>query len=171
MVMSRLLGGRRRGFTLLELLVVIAIIAVLAALLFPALVAAREASRGSTCKNNLRQFGIGMNVYADHNRDYFCSGAFDWNRDGVPTEVGWVADLVNNGINVNEMLCPSNEFKLSEKYNDLVGGSTGTPSCNIDHSGSAPRTQPDGTIVLNIGRLILGTYSGSWPSPWGTTYS
>src|SRR5262245_53369184 len=98
-------SSRRSGFTLLELLVVIAIIAVLAALLFPALVAAREASRGSTCKNNLRQFGIGMNVYADNHKDFFCSGAFDWRRDGVPTEVGWIADMVNGGINVGGMLC------------------------------------------------------------------
>src|SRR2546422_10128978 len=99
---------RSGGFTLLELLVVIAIIAVLAALLLPALVAAREASRGSTCKNNLRQFGIGFNVYADNNRDFLCSGTFDWRRDGVPTEVGWVADMVNSGINAGQMLCPSN---------------------------------------------------------------
>src|SRR2546422_7534965 len=98
----RTLRGHR-GFTLLEMLVVILIIAVLAALLLPALVAAREASRGSTCKNNLRQIGIGLNIYADNNRDFLCSGAFDWKRDGVPTEAGWVADLVNNGINVGEM--------------------------------------------------------------------
>jgi prepilin-type N-terminal cleavage/methylation domain-containing protein/prepilin-type processing-associated H-X9-DG protein len=167
-------SSRDRGFTLLELLVVIAIIAVLAALLFPALVAAREASRGSTCKNNLRQFGIGMNVYADNHKDFFCSGAFDWRRDGVPTEVGWIADLVNGGINVNEMLCPSNEFKMSEKYNDLLGVINSSPnsfSCNVDHSGSMPRTQPDNTVVMNIGRLILGTFSGTWQSPWGTQYS
>jgi prepilin-type processing-associated H-X9-DG protein len=158
----------------LELLVVVMIIAVLAALLFPALVAAREASRGSTCKNNLRQIGIGMNVYADYNKDYFCSGAFDWRRDGVPTEVGWIADMVNNGINTQEMLCPTNEFKLSEKYNDLLGVINSSPasfSCNVDHSGSMPRTMPDGSVVMNIGRLILGTYSGSWQSPWGTSYS
>ena len=165
---------RRKGFTLLELLVVIMIIAVLAAFLLPALVAAREASRGSTCKNNMRQFGIGMNVYADNQKDFFCSGAFDWRRDGVPTEVGWVANLVNGGINVGQMLCPTNEYKLSEKYNDMLGlvnSSSGGFSCGVDHSGSMPRTNPDGSVNMNIGRLILGTYSGSWQSPWGTTYS
>jgi prepilin-type N-terminal cleavage/methylation domain-containing protein/prepilin-type processing-associated H-X9-DG protein len=167
-------SSSRRGFTLLELLVVIAIIAVLAALLFPALVAAREASRGSTCKNNLRQFGIGMNVYADNHKDYFCSGVFDWRRDGVPTEVGWVADLVNGGINVGGMLCPSNEYKMVEKYNDLLGvinSSSGGFSCGVDHSGSMPRTEPDGSVKINVGRLILGTYPGTWQSPWGTSYS
>ena len=77
--------GRRPGFTLVELLTVIAIIGVLIALLLPAINAAREASRNATCKNNLRQIGLGMHAYAEANRGYFCSGAFDWLRDGAVT--------------------------------------------------------------------------------------
>ncbi len=92
----------------------------------------------------------------------------------MPTEVGWVADLVNNGIVTGNMLCPSNEFKLLEKYNDLLGlvnSSSGGFSCGVDHSGSMPHLLPDGTIEVNPGRLILGTWTGSWVSPWGTVYS
>ena len=64
----------KKAFTLVELLVVIAIIALLMALLLPALERAREQGKRAMCLNNLRQLMIAWNVYADDNDDRIITG-------------------------------------------------------------------------------------------------
>jgi prepilin-type N-terminal cleavage/methylation domain-containing protein len=60
-----------KGFTLIELLVVVAIIAVLVALLLPAIAKARNLAKVTTCQNNLRQIGLSLALYTGEFNDYY----------------------------------------------------------------------------------------------------
>ena len=82
---------RHENFTLIELLVVIAIIAILAAMLMPALQKAREAGKEISCKNNMVHIGKATEQYSSDNREYFVPRQVTWT--GVTTENkpwGWV---------------------------------------------------------------------------------
>jgi prepilin-type N-terminal cleavage/methylation domain-containing protein/prepilin-type processing-associated H-X9-DG protein len=74
----------KSGFTLIELLVVIAIIAILAALLLPALARAREAGYRSGCLSNLKQWGLAMNMYLDDNAQVFPDAKLTNGTPGLP---------------------------------------------------------------------------------------
>jgi len=152
----------QNGFSLIELLVVVSIICLLTAMLFPALNLARESSRQATCASNLRQFYITM--AARHQRGQpLCSGAFDWRYDGCVTEIGWVADLVKEGVPVGNMLCPSNPCQISRTFNDLLNLNVSPTDDCVDRLGSPSVTEPDGTITRNPCRAIveLGLAPGS----------
>ncbi|MEY4387483.1 MAG: hypothetical protein RLY20_2766 [Verrucomicrobiota bacterium] len=100
-------GDSRKAFTLIELLVVIAIIAILAAMLLPALATAKEKAKRIACVNALKQLGLALHMYGSDNQEWLPTGVRD---DGMEHTI-WIGSSTYNSIKqysaTNMTTCPN----------------------------------------------------------------
>jgi len=171
-------GGRRRaGFTLIELLVVIAIIAILAAMLLPALARAKEKAKTTYCLNNMKQLQLCWHMYTDDNTDHVplnggqsipgpgvISLPNSWIQGGAQTDpaLPWIANGVLYPYNksVTIYACPANTRQVIYPKNppitfiDTPGPQARTVSINYPLGGFTA-TDPTGGVLLRGQNSIM----------------
>jgi len=155
-------AGLPAAFTLIELLVVIAIIAILAAMLLPALSAAKQRAWTSTCNSNLHQIGLGMRMFADDNNGDYPESGGDIKWGQVETngsgKASWLEQIYPYINNTNVFDCPGN-VQLPKAYQGPFNYFNGCNVAYVTTGNDAPVKSP--AILLPSAFVLGGDTAGT----------
>jgi prepilin-type N-terminal cleavage/methylation domain-containing protein/prepilin-type processing-associated H-X9-DG protein len=149
------------GFSLIELMIVLSIITILAGLILPTVVAARERARQTTCLSNERQLGVGILLYGQDYDESLPPGTVK--NDGK----GWAGQVFPYLRNANILICPDDDQK-GDDYDEGLETISYAQNCNTSGATLAKLNAPASTVLLfEVNDAGTDPTRPEWLSPTG----
>ena len=153
-------GAPAPAFTLVELLVVVAIIAILAAMLLPAIAKAKIKAQGIMCMNNHRQLMLAWRMYSEDNREVLLFSTADPGSINAP--YSWVQGVLDYRPNNRSNWDVEEDIKKSPMWR-YCGGAVGIWKCPADRSTAKPGSGPyAGQTVPRVRSMAMSIWIGGW---------